>query len=77
MSKTSGWWERVQLMSVNIFVVGIWERISRKDSLPAKVSVQLPHGEERCLRNVKEKKKKKSKKSSLSRISNLPFRWFR
>lgn len=64
-------------MSVNIFVVGIWERISRKDSLPAKVSVQLPHGEERCLRNVKEKKKKKSKKSSLSRISNLPFRWFR
>lgn len=27
-------------MSVNIFVVGIWERISRKDSLPAKVSVQ-------------------------------------
>lgn len=65
MSKTSGWWERVQLMSVNIFVVGIWERISRKDSLPAKVSVQLPHGEERCLRNVKEKKKKKQKKQPL------------
>lgn len=51
-------------MSVNIFVVGIWERISRKDSLPAKVSVQLPHGEERCLRNVKEKKKKKAKKAA-------------
>lgn len=77
MSETSGWWERVQLMSVNIFVVGIWERISRKDSLPAKVSVQLTHGEERCLRNVKERKKKKKKKSSLSRRSNLPFRWFR
>lgn len=70
MSETSGWWERVQLMSVNIFVVGIWERISRKDSLPAKVSVQLTHGEEMCLRNVIEKR------SSLSRISNLSFRWF-
>lgn len=55
MSGTSGWWERVQLMSVNIFVVGIWERISRRDSLPAKVSVQLTQGE-RCLRNVIEKK---------------------
>lgn len=39
MSETSGWWERVQLMSVNMFAVGIWERISRKDLLPAKVSV--------------------------------------
>lgn len=57
MSKTSGWWERVQLMSVNMFAVGIWERISRKDSLPAKVSVELTHGEERCLRNVKEGEK--------------------
>lgn len=70
MSGTSGWWERAQLMSVNISVVGIWERISRKDSLPAKVSVQLTQGEERCLRNVIEKKQQ------LSRISNLPFRWF-
>lgn len=57
MSETSGWWERVQLMSVNMFAVGIWERISRKDLLPAKVSVQLTHGEERCLRNVKEGEK--------------------
>lgn len=42
--------------AVNI-VVGAWEGISRKDSLPAKVSIQLTQGEERCLRNVKKKKK--------------------
>lgn len=28
MKKTSGWWERVQ--SVNIFVVGIWEKLAGK-----------------------------------------------
>lgn len=40
MSKTRGGgrWEWVQLKAVNIFGIGAWEGISRKDSLPAKVS---------------------------------------
>lgn len=53
--------------AVNIFLlVAFGERISREFSLPAKVS-SLTHGEERCLRNLKEKTKQQQKNAAFPR----------
>lgn len=68
--KTSGWRESVQLTAGNaFFLVGIWERISRKDS-PAKLSKQLIHGGGGGVQEIKKQK------TSQFPISNLPFEWF-
>lgn len=56
MRQTSGRRESVQLTAGNaFFVVGIWARISRKDS-PAKLSKQLVYGGKKVSKKLKNKK---------------------
>lgn len=70
MRQTSGRRESVQLTAGNaFFVVGIWAKISRKDS-PAKLSKQLIYGGKKGVQEIKKQK------TSQSPISNLPFERF-
>lgn len=63
-------------MSVNIFVVGIWERISRKKKIHQQNYQNNSHtGEERYPRNLK-RKEKQQQQNSHSRINNLSLKQF-